>query len=391
MIEEVDYRHPVTRKKLIAQLPEGDSPLEWGAPEQHRAQMREDIDGPYLHVEKTAAQVQSRISYASGPQVRNFHFNILICANGPDPKLSTNLDLRLKKFTTLANTRADILAMSSYLRNTHVSDPGLVFDDGWRFGGGSFFEDVLVSEPTKSDLVKVSQLCNEFFQANSSDPEWRGGQINLFFSGHGYVDDTSHISSLLFADGFFNSKDLLNFFSDCLGDSVGDAPWQDFNQRGLCKVNMNLDCCHAAALAIDVYHDLCKRRIGLLPGDFRCACLPHQNAKEFPKLGYGLYSYSFLSDSFYNFDSRPIEVTEESIARLTNYQQVPFRFGFNERGLFVRLPGTNMAIDNPELMSEVQRSLIDLLNSYSSEIDSCFEIRDTLQKISNWLWKNRSS
>lgn len=181
MIEEVDYRHPVTRKKLIAQLPEGDSPLEWNPSEKHNAQMREDVDGPYLHVEKTSAQVQSRISFASGPQVRNFHFNILICANGPNPELSTNVDLRLKKFSTLANARADILAMSDYLQNTHVSDPRLVFDDGWRFGGGAFFEDILVSEPRKSDLVKVSQLCREYFQANSSDPEWRGGQINLFF------------------------------------------------------------------------------------------------------------------------------------------------------------------------------------------------------------------
>jgi len=384
LIEQIEKIHPVTRRKILDIFGDEISRSHEKNDEGATGIINEDVDGNYIDVIENAQTLRKNISLKSGPHCRNFCFNIMICADGPDTLLSKNCDVEEKRFAKLKHTRADVLRMNEYFNNGSIFMPDLVFPLGGRPGDATFVEDVLVSNPTIQELNDIAALCKEFFSANLEDPEWCGGQINLYFSGHGSIDEKTHDASLVFLDNLLTSNDYIEFLNKCVPVN-NTSSWLDFNEFGRCKVNLTLDCCHSAAFAFDVYEAICRQRIDFVPGDFRCACLPHQKSNEYLKLGHGLYSYSFLSENLFDFEETKYQITEKSIARSTDYNQIPLRFGFHEDGVFVRLPGTDLAEINQELMSEISSSIVNVLNEVFTGENERYKFRNALQQVSHFL------
>ena len=236
MIEETNPNHPVTRDKLLRLGQQQTLGVRHSQRRSFVVTHSEDpVDGLQLELPGTAIGLSKRLSLDIGPHLRNFWFNILICSEGPDPDIPSESHMRLKRYTPLHHARSDVLAMNNFMKNSFVLFHEIVFEPGARPGGGAFNEDIVISNPTSEELRRVALLGKEFFAANAGDPEWRGGQVNVFFSGHGHVDEATHDVAFVIGDGLLYAKELVDLLEQCCHTPQDATPWKYVHQRGFCS------------------------------------------------------------------------------------------------------------------------------------------------------------
>ena len=119
---------------------------------------------------------------------RNFWFNLVVGCSGPDSVSRTVMPsngFRSRNAAKLVYAMADVKRLRDLVSGQITMAPELVFRVGCRVTAGNLHETVYLSDASSSDLDGGVAALRSFFEKNEDDPEWDGGQVNIFFAGHG--------------------------------------------------------------------------------------------------------------------------------------------------------------------------------------------------------------
>jgi len=185
------------------------------------------------------------------------------------------------------------------------TDPERIFPKGSRAFAGTFAEGIFRSEAKSADLDRGLTETRSFFERNEDDPEWMGGQVNIFFAGHGANNNAASAANwgaLFLKDTVITPEDLQKRLVSTLPKSVLQH-WHDPTKYGNCRVDMYLDCCYSAQFVAAFIGRLFNDRNGLVPGKFWCSSMPFQESFEIDKVEQGLFTYYLMVE--YTMKRRP--------------------------------------------------------------------------------------
>jgi len=167
---------------------------------------------------------------------------------------------------------ADVGRLHDFVNGLPILNTEIVFPLGDRPVAGTFAETICLQEPASGDLAKAFTKMASFFARNEDDREWCGGQVNVFFAGHG-VDRRDEMplsrGGLVLKDQLLEPKELQQKLMNALPASCLEQ-WYD-GSFGNCRVDLYLDCCYSGQFAGAFLGRLMSERRGLVPGKVWCS------------------------------------------------------------------------------------------------------------------------
>jgi hypothetical protein len=284
---------------------------------------------------------------------RNFWFNLVIGCSGPDSTSKTVLPsnrFRSRNAATLAYAMSDVVRLRDFVNRYPMTGPDQVFPLGWRPFAGTFSENIILREATSADLDDAFNVMRSFFERNKDDPEMDGGQVNIFFAGHGVNMANEHYidrGGLCLKDKVITTQDVQERLIGTLTDSMLKN-WYGLSDPGNCRVDMYLDCCYSGQFVASFIGKILYTCKGLVPGRFWCSSMPFQESFESPEFQQGVFTYYFLSDystkkrSFFSslFRGRTPSLRHGDVGRRTRSRQNPFLIDFSAGdGPLLTIPG----------------------------------------------------
>jgi hypothetical protein len=301
----------------------------------------------------SAADSPRHMGFGMSEKDRNFWFNLVIGCSGPDSTsksvLSSN-GFRSRDAAILAYAMSDVVRLRDFVNRYPMTEPDQVFSLGWRPFAGTFSESTILREATSADLDDAFEVMRIFFERNKYDPEMDGGQVNIFFAGHGVnMLNVHHIDrgGLCLKDKVITTQDLQERLIGTLTESTLKN-WYGLSGPGNCRVDMYLDCCHSGQFVASFIGKILYACKGLVPGRFWCSSMPFQVSFESDELKNGVFTHHFLSDystkkrSFFSslFRGRTPSLRYGDVGRTTGARQNPFLIDFSAGdGPRITIPG----------------------------------------------------
>lgn len=198
---------------------------------------------------------------------------------------------------------------------------------------------VLLENPDRAAVLAAIAEAGGFLRHHEGQPGWRGGQINLAFSGHG-----TDSGDLVLADGELSPDEIL--------ETIAESSPAPANHTCL-RLAVVLDCCFSGrTLARTLLHRLHSTHFLLIDGF--AAALHDELAWELDSLGHGALTFTMRNRGNAHVDqnrlARAVEEQDEEYLRLALQAFVP----------------------NPvTYLTEGDQHSIDLINGHSLEIKGC--------------------
>jgi hypothetical protein len=312
-------------------------------------------DEEYLLLDRLRPDVNSPsvVNIGLSGKSRNFWFGLVIGCSGPDSTSRTVLSsrgLQSRNAAKLAYAIADVQTLRDFAKQP-FTDPERVFPKGFRAFAGTFAEGAFLSEATSADLDRALSDMRSFFERNEDDPEWMGGQVNIFFAGHGADNKGESVTNrggLFLKDTVVTPKDLQDKLMSTLPKSVLEE-WKGPTTYGNCRVDMYLDCCYSAQFVAAFIGRLFNNRKGLVPGKFWCSSMPFQQSFESDRFQHGVFTSYLMSDYTTKrqrgflaalFQSRSPSLRKGDVGKHTDNQQNPLLIDFSsDLNMKITIPG----------------------------------------------------
>lgn len=201
-----------------------------------------------------------------------------------------------KRFGHLAKARHDLHAYRQYYRPMQIGSPDIVGAvPGLGKCAGYFDHTVPLDNPTVDEVREAIGELRRWLDVNQGDPEYRSFQFNLAFSGHGDLEADGG-GSLVLADRTLPAGELASMLLDVMPEAE-DHP-------APCRLDLFLDCCHAAAVASTLTARLIELQSGndatvrsrLDAGQIYCACLADEESYELADAPHSLFTFAFLNE-----------------------------------------------------------------------------------------------
>jgi hypothetical protein len=299
----------------------------------------------------TAADNQRYLKLRMAPSDRSFWFNLVIGCSGPDAGAAGDTSgsrLRSRSTAKLEYALADVSRLNDFANGVPVvSPPNIFFARGGRPLPGTFAETIYACEPDARDLERCFEALSSFFEKNLEDDEWDGGQVNLFFAGHG-IDTPSgpylDRGGLVLNDHLLGAADLRKMLTALPGSS--DGRWRAVGAFGNCRVDMFLDCCFAGQFAAALLGRTTRDESGLFLGKTWCSSMPFQCAFEDDRLRHGVFSAYFLNEYSTRKAFRllptalqPSKPILRDVGTRTGHRQNPWLIDLHEGEVSITIPG----------------------------------------------------
>lgn len=234
------------------------------------------------------------------PYDRIFWVNILIACEGRGDKHTSKL----------SNAVNDLDAFLEFYRPPLFGDPWLVYKEKMRSAGFFSFTKRLMN-PRYEELEAAFSEAREWVKLNSTDPEFNSVQINFCFAGHGDFEPVNG-ATIQVLDDEIPADEIAELIHEII-PTVKDCE----NRH---RLDIYLDCCHAGAVALDIYKNVLKinkKKLssgeaitfddgavlgGVGPGRFFCSSMHDEPSFENDIVGHGYFTYAFLNE----YSSKPV-------------------------------------------------------------------------------------
>jgi hypothetical protein len=299
------------------------------------------------------AEGGSALSIGLSTKSRNFWFDVVIGCSGPDSTSRAVLSSRgfqSRNAAKLEYAIADVQTLRKFAKQP-FTDPERVIPRCYRAFAGTFAEGAFLSEASSADLDHAIAEMRSFFERNEDDPEWMGGQVNIFFAGHGDDRKEERVTNrggLCLRNTTVTPEDLQNRLMSTLPKNV-QQKWNGPATYGNCRVDMYLDCCYSAQFAIAFVGRLLNTRTGLVPGKFWCSSMPFQQSFESPAFRHGVFTYYLMSDYSQKkrrsfpaslFEAKSPSLRTGDVGKHTRNEQNPLVIDFTgDRNPGITIPG----------------------------------------------------
>lgn len=216
-----------------------------------------------------------------------------------------------------------------------VGNPSIVTRGGGDKSAGFFAHTIRLDNPRVDELRESLSILREWLEVNQHDPEYTSFQLNFMFSGHGDVlPDGS--AAVVLADGAVDTDALAELLLTVIPEEeVSPSP---------CRLDLFLDCCHAAAIARGLVGRLAASpspspphaggRSRLEPGQVYCACLGDEEALELDSLQHSAFTFAFLNECSRKQPegAASLNLALRDVGWFTNGEQHPVLLVFTEPG-----------------------------------------------------------
>jgi len=304
----------------------------------------------------------------SDPMATPFWVNLVIAADGIGTAPAVNKKGETAKgtpvskaFCPLPNAIRD-LHSTRFFYNPHRFGSAYVANaTGAGRSAGYFAHTVWLANP-KLDQVNtgIESACH-WMDVNSADPEFKSVQLNIYFSGHGSPGDAAGGSYIVIREGRLRTETIVQSLLDALSR-------YRFDGENL-RITLFIDCCHAAAVAVDFRTHLVNKhtaRLRELP--FRtiwcrslyCSSLRDESSFDEVGLKNSYFTAGFLKEN----SSKPVpktypDLTQVSVRSVCRQTPVLIRWGRPEDTPEVRVPALR-AVPEDKKQKLMQPAVIDV-------------------------------
>jgi len=198
---------------------------------------------------------------------RNYKFYLSVSCSGKDLKRTNDDAERTRSAAKLENTINDCELWYERLRK----------DD---YDTGIEEKHLKLENPTKKEFIRALNLGMEFLNNFKDEKPWEGGQVTIFFAGHG----SKSRGELELSDSYLSANELLEVLLLFCDDTINRL-----------RLDLILDSCYSGSFLIDLLSNCLLKT----PEDFIFLCeigassLPWEESKESDRYKHGYFTYSF--------------------------------------------------------------------------------------------------